>query len=174
MHLRNGDHGYGAVTKTLHWLTVGLVTLQFLVGYAMDDGGGGRGRGRGGEPGRGRGRGGAEEALDLLPVHVTLGLLILAVAVLRVLWRRRAQLPPWAEQLSENERSFLHATEVALLTLLFVVPLTGLALVLGDDDLLALHVIAHIAFFVAVAAHVGFVVGRRLVGRMLPAAPRSR
>lgn len=26
MRLRNGDHGHGAVTKTLHWLTVGATT----------------------------------------------------------------------------------------------------------------------------------------------------
>jgi hypothetical protein len=61
----------------------------------------------------------------------------------------------------------VHATEVALLNLLFVVPLTGLSLVLGDDDLLPLHVAAHVAFFVALAAHLGMVIGRRLVPRML-------
>jgi cytochrome b561 len=36
MHLRNGDHGYGVVTKLLHWLTVAAIGGQFLVGYAMD------------------------------------------------------------------------------------------------------------------------------------------
>ena len=36
MHLRNGPHGYGVVTKALHWLTVLAILGQFLVGYAMD------------------------------------------------------------------------------------------------------------------------------------------
>ena len=46
---RNGEHGYGWVTKTLHWLTVAALIAQFVVGYLMDDEGGqGRGRGRGG------------------------------------------------------------------------------------------------------------------------------
>lgn len=36
MHLRNGDHGYGVVTKALHWLTVAAVIGQFVVGYSMD------------------------------------------------------------------------------------------------------------------------------------------
>jgi cytochrome b561 len=36
MRLRNGDHGYGVVTKLLHWLTVAAIAGQFLVGYAMD------------------------------------------------------------------------------------------------------------------------------------------
>ena len=44
---RNGEHGYGWVTKVLHWLTFGLVVAQFVVGYLMDDDGGGHGRGRG-------------------------------------------------------------------------------------------------------------------------------
>ena len=54
-----------------------------------------------------------------------------------------------------------------LLTLLFVIPLTGLSLVLGDDDLLPLHIAAHITFFVALAAHVGLVLSRGLLPRML-------
>lgn len=59
-HVRNGEHGYGLVTRTLHWLMVTAIAAQFLIGYAMDadDSGRGRGRGRGGESGRGRGRGG--------------------------------------------------------------------------------------------------------------------
>jgi hypothetical protein len=56
---------------------------------------------------------------------------------------------------------------VTLLTLMFVVPATGLALVAGSDDLLPLHIAAHIAFFVAVAVHVGTVAGKRLTPRML-------
>jgi cytochrome b561 len=33
---RNGRHGYGVVTKFLHWLTVAALAGQFLVGYGMD------------------------------------------------------------------------------------------------------------------------------------------
>ncbi len=83
-----------------------------------------------------------------------------------MLWRRTG-LPPWDPSLTGTQQRLVHATEVALLTLLFVVPLTGLALVLGDDDLLPLHVAAHIAFFVALAAHLAMVIGKRLVPRML-------
>ncbi len=35
MRLRNGDHGYGLVTKSLHWLTFAVIVGQFLVGYTM-------------------------------------------------------------------------------------------------------------------------------------------
>ena len=177
MRLRNGPHGYGVVTKTLHWATVLAVAAQFLVGYTMeaDDGGHGRGRGRGrGEgSGHGRGRGGDDDAalvdggFDLVDLHVVLGLSILALVLVRVVWRSTTPLPPWDERLTERDRRVVHATEIALLALLVVVPLTGLALVLGDDDLLPVHVAAHIVFFVALAAHLGLVLGRRLLPRML-------
>lgn len=36
MHYRNGDHGYGVVTKFLHWLTVAAIAAQFVVGWSMD------------------------------------------------------------------------------------------------------------------------------------------
>ncbi|MCT7661472.1 cytochrome b [Mycobacterium deserti] len=35
MRMRNGEHGYGVVTKTLHWLTVAAVAAQFGVGLTM-------------------------------------------------------------------------------------------------------------------------------------------
>ena len=36
MPLRNGEHGYGVVTKFLHWLTVAAIIGQFLVGWTME------------------------------------------------------------------------------------------------------------------------------------------
>ena len=36
VRLRNGEHGYGVVTKVLHWLTVAAIVGQFFVGYTMD------------------------------------------------------------------------------------------------------------------------------------------
>lgn len=169
MPLRNGPHGYGVVTKVLHWTTVAALLAQFAVGYLMeaDDSGRGRGRGRGGESGRGRGRGGEDgyEIAGALAVHVALGVLILTLAVLRVAWRRTG-LPPWAEGLSGGERRLAHWTERALLLLLFAIPLTGLALVLGeDDDVLGWHIATHVAFFVALAAHVGLVLKHQLINR---------
>jgi cytochrome b561 len=36
MPFRNGAHGYGGVTKVLHWLTVATIAGQFAVGWTMD------------------------------------------------------------------------------------------------------------------------------------------
>ncbi|HSU01933.1 MAG TPA: cytochrome b/b6 domain-containing protein [Nocardioides sp.] len=168
---------YRTSQKVLHWLTVLALAAQLAVGYLMDADdsgrGRGRGRGRGGDSGRGRGRGGESDGyLDdpelLLTVHVALGVTILALAAARVVWRRVAGLPPWAEQLTPAQRRIATWTERALLATLFVIPLSGLALVAsGDDDLLWLHVGGHLAFFAALLAHVGLVLARGLLPRML-------
>jgi hypothetical protein len=54
----------------------------------------------------------------------------------------------------------VHETET---TLQFAVPLSGLALVLADDDLLWLHVAGHITFFVALGAHLTLVLGKGML-----------
>lgn len=101
----------------------------------------------------------------LLTVHVTLGVTILVLTIVRLYWRRRAGLPPWAEGLSSAERTLAHWTERALYTLLVVMPLSGLWLVLVSDDAVAVHVASHFVFFVALAAHVGLVVKHQLFNR---------
>jgi cytochrome b561 len=175
--LRNGPDGYGWLTKVLHWATVLALVAQFAIGYLMDaDDGGrgrGRGRGRGGDSGRGRGHGGDSDGYDvlddrLLTLHVLLGVLIIVLALVRLAWRRLDCLPPWADALTPRDRVIAKWTEKALLGLLVVIPATGLLLVLsGDDDLLWLHVAAHVTFFVALAVHVGLTLSRRLLPRML-------
>jgi cytochrome b561 len=174
MRLRNDDRGYGVVTKSLHWVTALAIAAQFTVGYTMEVDDSGHGRGHGEGSGHGRGGGGDDDDLspfdgsfELVDLHVVLGLVILGLALTRVVWRSVTPLPPWDPRLTPANQRVVHATEVALLTLLFVVPITGLALVLGDDDLLPLHIAAHIAFFVALAAHLAMVLGRRLLPRML-------
>lgn len=199
LRLRNGEHGYGLVTKALHWLTVLALLAQFALGYLMSsdlvedligEEGGGRGRGRSGEDGgQGRGRGGDElDGEALLPFHIAVGVSILVLALIRLVWRRTTPLPPWAETLPVRERRLATVVERVLYTLLFVMPLTGLGLVLlsgedwdladgrevsaplellGDDLLLGLHVASHVAFFLTLAVHLTLVTKNRLVGRML-------
>lgn len=178
-----GEQGrYGVVSRTLHWVTLAALAAQFTVGWLLDvdDGGGGRGRGRGrgGESGRGRGRGGDDEGgvsdvLDrvlsgddaLLTAHVALGLTVLLLASVRLLWRRLAGLPPWAETLSEAERRWAHWTERLLYATLVVMPLSGLLVLLWDDDALPVHVGAHLVFAAALASHLGLVLKHQLVLR---------
>jgi cytochrome b561 len=147
------------------------ILMQFVIGFSLDAGSSGRGRGRGrGEgPGRGRGRGGGYEPFGsnhLLTIHVILGSIILTLAVVRLIWRLTTPLPPWADTLSEGERTLAHWTERALYVLMFAIPLTGLWLLLADDDDARWpHVLSHIAFFVVFVLHVSLVLKHQLLDR---------
>ena len=169
--LRNGAHGYGLVTKSLHWAMVLAILTQFVIGFSMDARGSGRGRGRGGGQGSGggRGRGGGYDPFGsnhLLTIHVMLGSTILTLAVIRLVWRLTTPLPPWADTLTPGERTFAHWTERALYMLMFAIPLTGLWLILADDDDMRWpHVLTHIAFFVVFVLHVSLVLKHQVLDR---------
>jgi cytochrome b561 len=194
MPLRNGELGYGQISKALHWVTLVLMSLQFTIGYGMhadaaadraDDLIDAQENACDSEDDAAEER--CEEAadrredalkddeyavfdgeLDLIDLHVALGLLILGLAVARTLWRVATPLPPWDDRLTPVDRKVAHATEVTLLTTQYVVPLSGLWLILADDDsALPLHIGGHIAFFVALAVHVGLVLRRGVLARML-------
>lgn len=177
MRLVPGEHGYGLISKLLHWLVFLALMAQFVIGYAIDR---------------------ADDLLEvvvdrwfageeegLLIVHAVLGVTILALALVRLTWRKVAGLPPWAEQLSDGERRLQHRLEQVLYSLQFLIPITGLALLflsgedwdlnggrweapldLFDDDLLlGAHISTHLAFFVAFALHVGLVLKHQLIQR---------
>lgn len=225
MPARNGEHGYGAVSKILHWLTVALLIAQLAVGWTMEaDAAAERAeeeaeaheeaveeQGEQAEEAAEPEGDAAEEAaeaeaeqaeeaaeaeadraadveylvgpgdgLDLLDLHVLLGLSLLVMGVVRVVWRRVGGLPPWSPALSPGQRRFLGLTEKALLLSLFAMPATGLTLVLTQNTALVwLHVATHVLLGVAVVGHVGFVlwhtVVRRdhLLSRMLPGSRRD-
>lgn len=175
-HLSNGAHGYGLVTKVLHWAIFVAMAAQFAVGYLLDvddsGHGRGRGRGRGGDSGQGRGRGrGGEDGYDpfgddaLLTVHVVLGGAVLVLGLARLVWRLATPLPPWAPALTSLERRLAHGTETVLYAATFAIPLTGIALLLSGDDLLVAHVVSHLVFFAALALHVGLVLKHQLIDR---------
>lgn len=177
MRLVPGEHGYGLISKLLHWTVFLALMAQFVIGYSID---------RADdllEPVVDRWFSGEEEGL--LIVHALLGVTILALALVRLTWRKVAGLPPWAEQLSAAERWLQHALERALYSLQFLIPITGLALLflsgedwdlnggeweapleLFDDDfLLGAHIFTHLVFFVAFTLHVGLVLKHQVLQR---------
>ncbi len=79
---------YGATAKVLHWLIVALLIVQYLIGWLMPD----VHRGPPGVP---------------MVMHMSVGLTILVVIVLRFVWRLahpvapESSLPPWQRLSSE-------------------------------------------------------------------------
>lgn len=189
MSLRNGEHGYGGVTKALHWLTFVLILGQFVVGYSMvtessaadaaadrihdskkqckatEDSDAAEAEEERCEEEVDRREDALDDRADDAPssLHVVLGVLILSMGVLRLVWRQVGGLPPWAEALSPPER-FLEAwLEKGLLLLLFLIPVSGLLLVAAEDDWLPLHIAAHVAFFVVVGLHIALVLKHTVI-----------
>jgi cytochrome b561 len=184
MALWNSSDGYGSVTKTAHWLIVALFAFQYAAGLTMT---------RLAEGERALGLGGD----DLYNWHKTLGLVALAVAVVRLAARHVGELPAWAPSLSADERRFVHGAERALYAAMVVLPVSGFVHVMAGDygvmfagrwavpnplprsEVLAavarvVHIGAAIVLAVALAGHVGLVLWHTLwlrdglVWRMLP------
>ncbi|WP_193045727.1 cytochrome b [Mycolicibacterium baixiangningiae] len=207
--LRNGEHGYGVVTKVLHWLTVIVVAAQFGVGWSMEaddavfdrekdridaleDTGEDRAEQQG-EAAEERfeaeldrlddeldaredgyvadaassllNRDGFSDGLSLPEMHVLLGVSLILLALTRVIWRRMGGLPPWADHLGAGERRFEATLEKMLLTMLFMVPATGLILIAGGEHWLILHIAAQVVFLAVIAAHVGLILKHTVVRR---------
>lgn len=171
------DVGHHPLTRLLHWTMAGLIGLQFVVGYSLE---------RADdllEPVVDAWLGGEDDLL--VGVHALIGVAILLVALVRVTWRRVAGLPPWAPGLSALERRLAHRVEQILYAMMFLIPVSGLALVLvsgedwdlgrrtwqapvelaDDDVLLAVHIATHVTFLATLTVHVGMVLKHQLVDR---------
>jgi len=184
----NTQSGYGALTKLLHWLIVVLFAFQFTAANIML-----------------RLDAGATQ-LGLAQAtyynwHKSIGLTALVVALLRLLARKRGQLPDWAATLSTRERIFVHRAEQVLYLAMFLMPVSGYLYVtaggfgvtlfgvwdlpnpMGEWQLLATaakwtHIAGSYALLLAVAGHVGLVLRHQLILkdglllRMLPGRHR--
>ena len=79
---------YGTTAKTLHWVMVALLAVQYSIGWLMPDV-------HAGPPG--------------IPMtwHISIGIVILALIAVRLLWRLthlvapQSSLPPWQRMSSE-------------------------------------------------------------------------
>lgn len=112
MGLLNSRTHYGAITKLLHWSVFLLFFYQYVGGNLMT-------------------RVARDQTLLGMTQdhwynwHKSIGLVLLAFAVLRLLWRKSSALPDWAEGLTPSERAISHRNETLLYGAMFLMPLTG-------------------------------------------------
>ncbi len=110
--MKNSATRYGVVTKVLHWAVFLLFVNQFVVATAMLN-----------TP-QGQTTAGFTQG-TLYNWHKSTGLILLGVALVRYLWRKRTPVPDWAPNLSDREKRWIGVIERTLYGCMFLMPLSG-------------------------------------------------
>ncbi len=100
------QHAYGPTAKALHWLTMALLTVQYAIGWIM--------------PGVKRGM----TPDSLMNLHISIGVVILALVLARFLWRLFHPVPP-EPGLTRWQNQGSTALHLALYALVIVTTLSG-------------------------------------------------
>lgn len=109
MGLRNTDAGWGFVARLLHWSMALLILGMSALGIWMTE----------------AFRPGDLAAYPFFQMHKSWGFVVLALAVLRVLWRAANPTPALPAHMPGWERLLAHAGHLALYVLLFAMPVSG-------------------------------------------------
>jgi cytochrome b561 len=112
MGLRNTAERYGAVTQVLHWLIAAGFAGQFALAYYMT------------------GLPNGPFKFEMYNLHKSIGVTLLALAVVRLLWRWANPVPALPPGRPRWEHAASRASHAGLYGLIFLQPLTGLAQVL--------------------------------------------
>jgi cytochrome b561 len=105
--LRNSISRWGGVAKLFHWVIVVLIVTQYVLANQAS------------------GLPLGLRKLVVLAQHKSFGMTILALAVLRLLWRWANPVPALPANMKPWERAGAHVSHWALYGLLFALPLTG-------------------------------------------------
>jgi len=116
--MKNTATRYGAVAKAFHWAIFLLFLNQFVVATAMLN------------TAQGETTAGFTQG-QLYNWHKSIGLVALAMALGRYVWRNRGPLPDWAPNLSEAEMRWLPRIERTLYVCMFLMPVSGFVFVMA-------------------------------------------
>ena len=108
MALTSSERRYGLVAMTLHWLIALAIVSNFAIGLYMHE-----------LPKL------KPSTIELYQIHKSIGLTVLALSVLRLLWRLVNPVPPLPEGLPGWERFAARASHVLLYVLMIGIPLAG-------------------------------------------------
>lgn len=109
MSLRNPRDRWGGVSQSLHWLVVVLILATGLIGLLMGD------------------MRASPTKVQVYALHKSLGLTILALAVLRLGWRLAAGAPATLTGTPRWQARLASVTHWLLYALLLAIPLSGWA-----------------------------------------------
>ena len=105
MTLKNTDDRWGAVSQLFHWVIVVLILVMAYIGLTMGDLPNG------------------PRKINIYALHKSIGLTILALVVLRVLWRMYAGTPSPVAGTPTWQQRVASVTHFLLYALLFAIPL---------------------------------------------------
>ncbi len=105
-----GEPRYGRVARAAHWLAAALAVIVVSFGWASSAAGRNT-------PARD----------SLLLLHRSLGLAMLALMLLRILWRWQRPAPPLPPALGRPEAALARLTHLALYLVFIAMPITGYA-----------------------------------------------
>jgi cytochrome b561 len=103
----NGDASWGTVAKFLHWLVAALIFTQFALGWLAAS------------------WRLSPTKLDLFAWHKSTGMLILALVLVRLLWRLAIPTPALPADMPAWERAAARASHALLYLMMVGMPLTG-------------------------------------------------
>lgn len=102
---------YTAVAITLHWVLAILALAMIPVGWWMGD--------------AVLEKETRDQALQVFPIHKAIGMTILALTVVRIVWRLTHKAPPLPQRMAAWEKFAARATHLLFYALLLALPLTG-------------------------------------------------
>ncbi|NOW45876.1 cytochrome b561 [Novosphingobium sp. SG751A] len=101
---------YSAVAMVLHWLVAGFLLANLALGWWMKQLIG-------------------LDQFEAFQLHKSIGMSVLALSILRLLWRVSHRAPALPETMNALERFAAHATHLFFYAMMILMPLTGWALV---------------------------------------------
>lgn len=167
-----GTPKYTRVAMTLHWIIAALIVWGFALGWIMTD-----------IPGF------TPTKLRYFSWHKWIGVTVLALALLRLIWRATHRPPALPEGMHDWERRAAHLGHIALYVLMLAIPVSGylytcaagvpvvylgvlpLPVVIAPDHasaavLKTIHIYLNYALLAAVGGHLLAVIKHHLIDRV--------
>jgi cytochrome b561 len=117
---------FDPTTRLLHWLTVGLITLVFVLAFSIEL------------------ATSKASHTALLQLHRSFGVTVWAVTLVRLVWRQFARFPNWPTDMPQLMRLAAQGSEYALYALLLAQPILGLLQTNARGDRVDVFFLGHL------------------------------
>jgi len=108
--MTSNEHRYSTGAIVLHWAIAALIVFNLAIGLVME---------------------GLQRPWKdvVVPLHISCGITILGLSVLRVLWRLTHRPPPLLPDMARWERAAAHTADALLYVLMLLMPVLGWSII---------------------------------------------